>query len=382
MSIEARKEYLKAILQRYSQATKTQKKSILDEFCNVCGYSRKYAIRVLGRGHSVETKKPGPRRKYDDHLIEHLVKLWQAMGNMCSKKMVAALPIWLPFYRPLNLSEEQKGLLLTISSSSIDRCLKKYKEQRGLSGTEASSFKSLISLQLIKSEELTVPGYIEADTVAHCGNSLSGQFAWSLTMTDLYSGWTENRAVWTKDSYNVLLAIKDIEENLPFFIHGFASDNGTEFINNELLEYFKKREDLPVEFIRRRPYKKNDNAHVEQKNWTHVRQIFSYDRVDNKHLVNLMNEIYKTYWNPLLNYFTPSLKLVEKTRIGGRIKKKHDKPQTPYQRLMASKTLTLVQRERLRKEYESLNPFKIRKLLDEKLKEFYRIIDTRGSKAA
>lgn len=382
MSIEARKQYLIAIRERYLNSSKKDKKAILDEFCNVCDYSRKYAIKAIKKGVETSSKRPGPRLIYDEALVTHLVKLWQAMGNMCSKKMVAAIPIWLPFYRGPELTDKQRNLLLRISSSSIDRCLKKFKEQRGLSGTERSSFKTMIPLQLLKSEELTVPGYIEADTVAHCGTSLLGQFAWSLTMTDLYSGWTENRSVWTKEAYPVMNAIRDIETNLPFFIHGFASDNGTEFINNEVLEYFKNRKDVPVEFIRRRPYKKNDNAHVEQKNWTHVRQVFGYDRIDNKYLVNLMNEIYKIYWNPLLNFFTPSLKLEEKTRIGGRIKKKHSRAQTPYQRLMASKTLTLDQRDKLKREFESLNPFKMRRLLDEKLKEFYRIIDTRGRRAA
>jgi hypothetical protein len=382
MSIEARKEYLKAIRERYLNSSKTEKKAILDEFCQVCNYSRKYAIRAIKQGVGTPIKRPGPKIIYDEMLVEHLVKLWQAMGNMCSKKMVAAIPIWLPFYRSSDLTDHYKNLLLTISSATIDRCLKKFKERRGLSGTERSKFKAMIPLQLLKSEELKVPGYIEADTVAHCGTSLLGQFAWSLTMTDLYSGWTENRSVWTKDSYLVTKAIQDVEESLPFFIHGFASDNGTEFINKELLTYFRDRRDIPVEFIRRRPYKKNDNAHVEQKNWTHVRQLFGYDRIDNKAMVDLMNEIYKIYWNPLLNFFTPSLKLEEKIRIGGRIKKKHSKAETPYQRLMTSNTLTMYQREKLQQSYENLNPFKMRKLLDEKLKEFYRIIDTRGNKVA
>lgn len=382
MSIEARKQYLTAIRERYLNSSKKQKKMILDEFCQVCNYSRKHAIRAIKQIEGVPPKRPGPKVIYDEFLVAHLVRLWQAMGNMCSKKMVAAIPIWLPFYRSSELSEKQKNLLLSISSATIDRCLKRFKEQKGLSGTERSSFKAMIPLQLLKSEELTVPGYIEADTVAHCGTSLLGQFAWSLTMTDLYSGWTENRSVWTKESYAVMRAIQDIEENLPFFIHGFASDNGTEFINQDLLNYFKDRKDIPVEFIRRRPYKKNDNAHVEQKNWTHVRQVFGYDRLDNKLYVSLMNDIYKIYWNPLLNFFTPSLKLEKKTRIGGKIVKKHGKAETPYQRLMNSPTLTLPQREKLRKEYESLNPFKIRKLLDERLKEFYRIIDTRGRKVS
>lgn len=291
--------------------------------------------------------------------------------------MVAAIPIWLPFYRSHDLDKQTKNKLLSVSSATIDRCLKKYKDKKGLSATRSSCFKNKIPLQLLKSEDLQRPGFIEADTVAHCGQSLSGAFAWTLTMTDLHSGWTENRATWTKDSYNVLQAIIKIEDNLPFFLNGFACDNGTEFLNENLLNYFTNRPVAPIDFVRRRPYKKNDNAHVEQKNFTHVRQIFGYDRIDQKELLELMNDIYEHYWNPLHNHFIPSLKLKEKCREGARVKKYYEEAKTPYQRLMESDSLTMYQKEALQKEHESLNPFKVRKILDEKLKVFYRIIDTR-----
>ena len=376
MTIGARKEYLKAIRMRYQNSSKSQKSAILDEFCNVCHYDRKYAIRLLGKGHTDNNKKPGPKVKYHDEFIFHLANLWKSMGNICSKKMVAAIPIWLPYYFHPTLTDEIKSLLLQISSASIDRCLKKYRDRKGISGTTRSFFKSKIPLQLVSQDDLKEPGFIEADTVAHCGNSIAGKFAWTLTMTDLYSGWTENRATWTKDSYYVVRGIMEVEDNLPFYIRGFACDNGTEFINENLLKYFQNRRFSPVNFVRRRPYKKNDNAHVEQKNYTHVRQVFGYDRIDNRNFVELMNEIYKIYWNPLLNHFTPTLKLIEKSRIGGKVIKKYDKPKTPYQRLMDSDTLTMTQKERLEREHVSLNPFKIRKLMDEKLKVFYKSIDT------
>lgn len=382
MTIGARKEYLKAIRERYKQSSKSEKTAILNEFCVVCSYARKHAIRVLNGTSEGPQKRPGPKSYYDDEFTDHLVRLWKSMGNICSKKMIAALPIWLPFYRHPKINSKIREKLLKISSSTIDRCLKRFKEKgQGLSGTVTSHFKNQIPLQLLKESDLKTPGFIEADTVAHCGTSLTGQFAWTLTMTDLYSGWTENRAVWTKDSYRVLRAVMEIEDALPFCLEGFASDNGTEFLNSNLSQYLYNRK-LPVNFVRRRPYKKNDNAHVEQKNFTHVRNVFGYERVDQKILLDLMNEIYRSYWNPLQNYFTPSLKLLSKTRVGGRIKKKYGPAKTPYQRLLESNSLTLYKRDEMISEYQSLNPFKMRKILDGKISQFFRIMDTRKKRSA
>lgn len=171
------------------------------------------------------------------------------------------------------------------------------------------------------------PGLIEADTVAHCGTSLAGEFINTLTMTDICSAWTENRAVWKKESSTVLKAISSIEEDLPFNVLSFATDNGNEFLNHDLHSYFFNRKNR-VEFVRRRPYKKNDNAHVEQKNWTHVRELFGYDRFDAESQVEFMNDVYKRLWNPPWNFFTPVMKLKSKTRVGGRIIKVHDEPTT------------------------------------------------------
>ncbi|MBI2518975.1 MAG: hypothetical protein HYV97_01100 [Bdellovibrio sp.] len=181
--------------------------------------------------------------------------------------------------------------------------------------------------------------------------------------------------MWTKESYSTAQAIREIETNLPFYLHGFASDNGTEFLNEDLLNYLTKRA-VPVEFVRRRPYQKNDNAYVEQKNWTHVRELFGYERITDKAVVSLMNEIYRTFWNPLQNYFIPCLKIKAKHRIGGKIKKNYVAAKTPYTRLLESKKLRFEQEEKLRREYDSLNPFKLRKIMDEKLGQFYRILDS------
>jgi hypothetical protein len=244
---------------------------------------------------------------------------------------------------------------------------------RGISSTSASLIKNKIPIKLLD-EDVKEPGYMEADTVAHCGNSLAGEFINSLTMTDLFSAWTENRATWTKESKRVRSQISDIERSLPFKIKGFASDNGNEFFNHELHDFFDKRP-VKVEIVRRRPYKKNDNAHVEQKNWTHVRELFGYERFDHVDLVDLMNEIYKFYWNPLWNFFNPVMKLESKTRVGGKLIKKHDEPKTPYQRLLESNHLTDVDKTVLKTRFERLNPFQLRMELEKKLKWFFKITE-------
>src|SRR5581483_5888597 len=159
--------------------------------------------------------------------------------------------------------------------------------------------------------DVNEPGFVEADTVAHCGTSMAGHFANTLTMTDILSQWTVNRAVWRKEGITVMNAIEKVEKGLPFKLKGFASDNGNEFLNNDLATYFENRKKGKVEFVRRRPYKKNDNAHVEQKNWTHVRELVGYDRLDRAYQVDQLNEIY-AIWNKLWNFYIPVMRLESK----------------------------------------------------------------------
>lgn len=375
MSNEVQRQYLDKIRIRYEKATKRQKTLILDEFCKVCELTRKHAIKLLNEQPLSTPPRPGPKPIYGADIEMHIVKLWRAMNRMCSKKMVVAIPLWLEYY--YGITPEERRLLLRVSSSTIDRILSKHREEsrRGLSSTEPSMIKNKIPLKLLEDSDLP-PGFVEADTVAHCGTSLAGEFINTLTVTDICSSWTENRAVWKKESATVLKAISSIEEALPFKVIGFATDNGNEFLNHDLHSYFFNRKNR-VEFVRRRPYKKNDNAHVEQKNWTHVRELFGYDRFDAESQVEFMNDIYKRLWNPLWNYFTPVMKLKSKTRVGGKVIKVHDKPTTPYLRLLASNTLTEEQASKLQSEFKKLNPFELKRELDEKLKWFFRIAEVR-----
>ncbi len=306
MSTGLRREYLRNIRKRYHRGTKKQRSLILDEFCKVCGFTRKHAIRLLNDDMSDQVRRPGPVRKYGEDVDKHLRCLWESMGRMCSKKMVAAMPLWLPFYHEAD--SHMHKLLKEISASTIDRHLEEFREtaKKGLSSTSPSLLKNKIPIELLD-HQIREPGFIEADTVAHCGTSLAGTFVNTLTMTDVFTGWTENRALLGKEARVVLGAIRSIERALPFKIKGFASDNGNEFLNHDLHSYFNDRRDK-VNFVRRRPYKKNDNAHVEQKNWTHVRELFGYSRFHKKSHIQMMNEIYKNLWNPLWNFFTPVMK--------------------------------------------------------------------------
>lgn len=218
-----------------------------------------------------------------------------------------------------------------------------------------------------------MPGFCEADTVAHCGDSLEGSFAWSITMTDICSTWTENRAIWGKGATDVVGKVKDVEECLPFELLGFDCDNGSEFLNHHLVRYFSERpKEKTVQFTRSRPYHKNDNAHVEQKNWTHVRQLFGYDRFDKKIIVELMNDLYRNELSQLQNYFHPTMKLIEKRKVNSKYYKTYDTPKTPYQRLLDHPSVAPEVKQLLANTYKQLNPFTLKSQIAKKLDNIFK----------
>ena len=380
MVLQSRKDYLDAIRNRYRKASRKEKSIILGEFCATCGYNRKYAIRLLRKKPpSSPNRKPGPAFRYDKELLlVPLKRIWFATDQMCSKKLKAAIPLWLPFYEaeyePMLPDVRRK--LLDMSPATIDRLLKPQRAfyKKGRCSTKPGT---LLKNQIpIKTHNWDVsrPGYFEADTVAHCGNSMAGDFVFSLTFTDIFSGWTENRAVWGKGSQGVLRQIKNIEERIAFPILGFDCDNGSEFLNHHLVRYFTKRPTAPVQFTRSRPYRKNDNAFVEQKNWTHVRQLLGYDRFDNSELVPIINDLYMNEWTLFNNYFCPTLKLKEKQRINSRYIKKYEPPQTPYQRLIDANDISDEAKITLQEVYNSLNPFTLKKNIEAKLKTIFHVV--------
>ncbi len=373
MSLKFNVEYFNKVRDRYYRSSKKQKSVILDEICQNTDLERKHVIKMLARGHHQGPKASGRTQSYSDASIYHLKKLWHLMGRICSKRMIAAFPIWLEFYEGKGFGPIVKDELLSMSSSTVDRYLRAYKAQfarnrrSATNSRGAKKFQAIVPLKLFEKKEIT-PGFVEADTVAHCGNSLSGKFAWSLTMTDVSTGWTNNRAFFGKGADETLSAIISIHDSLPYTLKSLNVDNGTEFLNRYFLEYFRRKNS--VKLTRSRPYRKNDNCHVEQKNFTHVREVFRYSRIDHEELIKYMNEIYRDYFNPLQNFFTPQIKMIEKSRVGSRYVRKYDQGKTPCHRLLESGVLSMKQKSDLEKVYNSLNPIELKRGLSKKISQF------------
>jgi hypothetical protein len=379
MGGNSRREYLAAIRQRYVQATRQEKGVILQEFCAVCGYHRKHAIRLLNRRRKRPKRRPGRKPVYHStELLAALKRIWLATDQMCSKKLVAAIPLWLPFYERTyeRLSDDVMNKLLSISAATIDRMLAPTRALTRLRGRCATKPGSLLRNQIpIRTQnwDISKPGFVEADTVAHCGNSLAGDFIWSLTLTDIHTGWTESRATWNNGATGVIQQVKNIEDCLAFPLKGFDCDNGSEFLNHHLVRYFSKHKQK-VKFTRSRPYKKNDNAHVEQKNWSHVRQLLGYDRLDNPKLVKLINNLYANQWSRHQNHFCPTLKLKHKQRINSKYYKKYENPKTPYQRLIESPHVSNENKKVLENLHQTLDPFKLKRQIDKQLKAIFKMV--------
>ncbi len=371
--------YLRHLKTRYFRSNRKNKTQILNEFCGTSGIHRKHAIRLLTKTSPLfRNKRTGRPRSYNPKTLQEPLKaIWLATDQMCGKRLKAAMPLWLPYYEQVNVLDHViRHQLLTMSDRTIDRFLRPIKIHypKRIGGTRPGSLlKKHIPIKTNQWNE-TIPGFVEADTVAHCGTSLLGSFVWSITLTDIFSGWTENAAVWNKGAHGVLTQIQGMEKRLPFTILGFDCDNGSEFLNHHLLKYFQNRKS-PIQFSRSRPYHKGDNAHVEQKNWTHVRQLFGYFRFENPELVILMNDLYQNELSLLHNYFYPVMKLQDKIRIQSKIKKQYDKPQTPYQRLLASEHINELQKLKLKQIFESLNPFELQRAIQLKLKHIFSLVD-------
>lgn len=381
MSSRSKREYLEAIYLRYKRASRKNKAIILDEFCAACGYHRKHAIRLLRKFRRFikpKRKKKGRKPLYSkETIVKPLKKIWLSANLPCSKRLKAVLPLWLPGYVQQygSLTGEITESLLAISPSTMDRLLKparmKYKG-RGRSTTKPGTLlRKQIPIKTNQWDE-SHPGFLEADTVAHCGTSMAGMFAFTIDCVDIATGWTEQRAVWGKGETGVLEQIKDIEKSLPFPLLGFDCDNGGEFLNHHLLRHFTERK-RTVQFTRSRAYHKDDNSHVEQKNWTHVRQWLGYHRFDIPEIVPLLNNLYTTEWRLFHNFFCPSVKLIAKERIASKTIKRYDKPKTPFQRIMDSPNISDSVKSSLRAQLETLNPFPLRKAIEEKLKKIFNL---------
>jgi hypothetical protein len=379
MSPRSRKEYIETIYLRYREASRSQKVLILNEFCATLGYHRKHAIRVLKkfkRFRKTKTNRPGRTPFYSQpQILKPLKKIWLAANLPCSKRLKVILPLWIPGYIQSfgPLPPRTQEALSRISPATIDRILSPTRihyKKRGRSTTKPGTLlRNQIPIKTNQWDE-SRPGFLEADTVAHCGDSLAGMFAYTLDTVDIATGWTEQRAVWGKGETAILQQIQDIQSSLPFPLLGFDSDNGSEFLNRHLYRHFSQNPN-PIQFTRSRAYHKEDNAHIEQKNWTHIRQWLGYHRFDNPQIVPLLNNLYPHEWRLFHNFFCPSVKLLAKERIGSKTLKHYDSPKTPYQRIIDSPLISPQTKLSLTKQLASLNPFVLRKAMEEKIKKIF-----------
>ena len=367
MSLSARSELLAATAPRYQQGTKAEKQTILDEFVAASGYHRKYAITLLNNfdpasSTSTQRERKPRNRRYDDDVKEALVVAWDAANRICSKRLVPFLPTLvkvLERYDHLQLTADVRERLTTISASTVDRLLYDVRhggKPTGVSTTRTGGLlKHMIQIRTFADWDDDRPGFIEADLVAHCGDDPGGHFLYTLMMTDVATGWIELAALLFRDQETTLQAIERLRTQLPFDMLGLDTDNGKEFLNYLLYHYC---EDESITFTRSRPYKKNDQCHVEQKNGSVVRKFVGYDRFEGIEPCRILEALYEPLrW--YVNFFQPSLKLLSKKREGSRVIKKYDTAQTPYQRVVADKTISAASRQALEKQFRCLDPIKL-----------------------
>jgi hypothetical protein len=377
MSMTTRKEVLTKLRRRYSSAGLEHKRKLLDEAQELLGYHRKAAIRALRaptieRGPHIITGRPV---SYEPELLlPYLRPIWRATDYACGRRLVAMLPEWIPAYEEYErkVPAEVRDKLLEASGRTLDRLLEPLRVQgAGRCLTRPGTLlRQQIPIRGNVWEEGTV-GWLEVDTVALCGGSVAGEFVWMVDGVDYATTWVEVRAMWGRGQHSTLAALRDMEASLPFALLGLDSDNGGEFLNHHVLRWLQKRA-KPVFMTRSRPYKKDDNAHVEQKNWTHVRQCFGYERHDNPEVVALINTLIQKAYGPLRNFFHASLKLERKEPtpgVPGRLKRVYGKAQTPLNRVLASEQVSAKTKQRLKQEKARLNPFALQKFVAQGLKE-------------
>jgi transposase InsO family protein len=378
MSQPSKKEYFRIMHARYQRArSEADKSEILNELCEVCDYHRKHAIRKLN-GPVPAAKKKGRRKArgttYNAKVIGVLKAVWEAAGYPWSLRLKALLPLWLVWIRlRFALTAEQERQLLAISARQMDRRLQPHKLElkRRLYGRTKPG--TLLKHQVpIRTEhwDVTTPGYVEIDLVSHSGSHAQGDFIYSLNITDIFTGWTTTRAVMGKGQRGVVAALDAMAVELPFALQAIDSDNGSEFLNAHLIRYCKQHN---LKFTRSRPYKKDDKAHIEQKNWTHVRKLIGYDRFDSLRALAAMNDLYQHESQTMMNLFQPSVKLIRKVRKGSRLTRQYDAAQTPLDRLLAVRCGDAAKIAALVQVRQTTNPFDLAATIERKVEKIWTL---------
>ena len=367
-------EYLESCRARYAGRNREGKGLMIDEVSDVFGWDRKHTIKVLngkvslGRG----AGKRGKSVIYGEAEKAVIIEIWKNSEQPCGIRLKETLPLWMASYEKHwgRLKKEVRVKVLACSARQLDRITAPHRmEDQGRvgrrTGRHSHRLKQSVPIRC-GPWDVDRPGWLEADTVSHGGGSSSGVFLWTLTLIDIHTGWTELSPLWGNSGGEVCLALRGIEGRMPFIMEGFDCDNGSEFLNEALEKYLLERH-RRVEWTRSRAYKKNDQAHVEQKNFTHVRQLIGYGRLADPGLGKLVGDLYETAWLPLRNYFTPTMKLIEKRRENGKYRKTYDTAQTPCDRLLGCPHVSAATKRRLKKERAALDPIELAGLLEEKL---------------
>ena len=399
LTLDERRVVIRETAVRYNKERKKEKEKILDEFVCLTGYNRCYASYVLrtydGKKNAVIYGKDGKRvvfvadrrkkdkeekrtreRIYEEDVLGPLIYLWHMSDYICGKRLKPYIKETLPQlkqFNEINIDKNTEEKLLSISPATIDRLLKKEKQKFNLKVRALTKpgtlLKHSIPIRTFADWNERVPGFVEVDLVGHDGGILKGDFLYSLDVTDIHTGWTETRAIRNKAQIWTIEALKEITKSFPFLIRGIDSDNGSEFINAHLINYCEKAH---ITFTRSRPYRKNDNCFIEQKNYSVVRRALGYLRYDTDEELEVINELYEVL-RLYTNFFLPSQKLVLKTREGSRVTKKYDKPKTPYLRVMESDKVEEKTKQQLKEQYAHLNPAELKRRIDRLQSKLYRL---------
>lgn len=396
ISMTTRKELSRELAQRYQRARKKERGQILGEIIAVTGYNRCYAswlLRNWGRKHvrwqgkqrvvyvGIRGKKVVRTRnrpkKYDEEILAALQKVWLVLDCPCSKRLkdyLAEIVRKMERQGLLTLNQETREKLLSISARTMDRLLRA--DRRRLWGknkggtTPGKLLKWQVPIRTFAEWDHSQPGFLEIDLVEHNGGSCRGIYAVTLNGTDIATGWTEPLAAENKSQTHVFEALNTSLKRYPFPILGLDADSGGEFINTNLIRYCQQSH---ITFTRGRPYRKNDQCYIEQKNWTTVRKTVGYERYDTPEEIGLLNRMY-AYLRLYSNFFQPQMKLLKKVRRGSRLTRHYDTAKTPYQRILAHPNIPGLVKKRLRRHYDRLNPLLLKQSilgLREKLRAAY-----------
>lgn len=378
MDIEARKQYMDTLRERYFKANKKEKGEILNEYCQNTKQERKHAIKKFN--YKVKLKSKENRKKricfYGGDVIAVLVEIWKIFDRPCGQRLeeilndeVENLRRW----KEIVCSDEVAEKLKKMKSATIDRRLDHEKEVLKLKAKYRKKSSFLLSNIPVKTSadfDRNIVGNEQVDFVESCGASAAGEYVNNLSVCDIFSSWWEGEAVMGKGQQGAISALDRIRKRMPFAWKEFHPDNGTNLLNFAVYAYAEKE---GLEYSRSRPYHKNDNCFVEQKNSTHIRQVIGYLRYDTQEEVDCLNDLYQNELRLYKNFFQPVIKLKRKERIAGRIKRKYDRAKTPYRRLIESDQISKEEKEALTETYQTLNPAELKRTIDQKLNNLYEI---------